>query len=60
MTQANQEVTGLMMRGEEQEVLVDITITPQGIPLGYNTIVQVHPLLENIRGGMEWMSYKEK
>ena len=60
MTQANKEVTCLMMRGEEKEVLADITITPQGIPLGDHTIVQVHPMSGNIRGGMGWMSYKEK
>jgi hypothetical protein len=34
MTQENQEVTCLMMIGKEQKVLADITITPQGIPLG--------------------------
>jgi hypothetical protein len=33
MTQENQEVTGLLMRGEEQKVLADITITPQGIKI---------------------------
>jgi hypothetical protein len=34
MAQANQEFTSLLMRKEEHEVLEDITITPQGIPLG--------------------------
>jgi hypothetical protein len=57
MTQVNQEVTGLMMRGEGKEVLGDITITPQGIPLGEHIVDQVHPLLGNIRG-LGWMSYK--
>jgi hypothetical protein len=38
MPKANQEVIGLTMRGEEQEVLEDITITPQGIPLGENIV----------------------
>jgi hypothetical protein len=33
VVQANQEVTGLLMRKEEQEVLEDITITPQDIPI---------------------------
>jgi hypothetical protein len=60
MAQANQEVTGLMIRGEEQEVLVEINITPQGIPLGEHTIVQVHPLSGNIRRGLGWMNCKEK
>jgi hypothetical protein len=60
MAQANQEVTCLMMRGEEQEVLEDITITPQDIQLGDNTVVQVHPLPGSIRGGLGWMRYKEK
>jgi hypothetical protein len=46
MTQENQEVTGLMMRGEEQEVLADITITPQGIPLGEHIVAQFHPYQE--------------
>jgi hypothetical protein len=32
------------MRDEEQEVLEDITITPQGIPLGEHIVAQVHPL----------------
>jgi hypothetical protein len=45
---------------EEQEVLEDITITPQGIPLGENIVAQVHPLSGSIRGGLGWMSYKEK
>jgi hypothetical protein len=48
------------MRGEEEEVLANITITPQGITLGEHIIVQVHPLLGSIRGGLGWMSYKEK
>jgi hypothetical protein len=52
LTQANQEVTGLLMRKEEQEVLADITITPQGIPLGEHTIAQVHPLSGSIRRGL--------
>jgi hypothetical protein len=53
MTQENQEVTGLMMRGEEQEVLADISMNPQGIPLGYHIVFQVHPLLGNIIGGLD-------
>jgi hypothetical protein len=32
----------------------------EGIPLGEHTIAQVHPLSRNLRGGMGWMSYKEK
>jgi hypothetical protein len=60
MTQANQEVTCLLMRKEEQEVLADITITPQGIPQGDNTVSQVHPLSESVRRGLGWMSYNDK
>jgi hypothetical protein len=52
MTQGNKEVTGLLMRKEEQEVLADITITPQGIPQGENTVAQVHPLSGSIRRGL--------
>ena len=44
MDQANQEVTGFLMRNEEQEVLVDITITPRGIPIREHTTTQVHPI----------------
>jgi hypothetical protein len=44
MAQENQKVMGLVMREEEQEVLVDITLTPQGIPLGENMVAQFHPL----------------
>jgi hypothetical protein len=43
-----------------KEVLEDITITPQGIPLRDHTVVQVHPLSGNIRGGLGWMRYREK
>jgi hypothetical protein len=41
-------------------VLEEITITPQGIPLGDKTIYKVLPLSENIRGGLGWMRYNEK
>jgi hypothetical protein len=47
------------MRKKEQEVLGDITITPQGIPIRGKTTTQVHPLLGSIRG-LGWMSYEEK
>jgi hypothetical protein len=60
VAQANQEVTGLLMRKEDQEVLANITITPQGITMGQHTTTQVHPLLGSIRRGMGWMSYEEK
>jgi hypothetical protein len=49
-----------MMRGEEEEVLEDITITPQGIELGEHIVVRVHPLSGNIRRGPRWMSYMDK
>jgi hypothetical protein len=49
-----------MRRGEDKEVLASITITPQGIHIGYHTLVQVHPLSRNIRRGLGWMSYREK
>jgi hypothetical protein len=48
-----------MMRKENQEVLEDITITPQGIPIRGNTTTQVHPLSGSIRV-MGWMNYEEK
>ena len=60
MAQENQEVTGLLMRKEEQEGSADINITPQGIPIGENTTNQVHPLSGSIRRGLGWMSYKDK
>jgi hypothetical protein len=44
------------MRGEEQEVLVDMTFIPQGIQLRENIEVQVHPLSGSIRKGLGWMS----
>jgi hypothetical protein len=47
MAQANQEVIGILMRKEDQGVLVDITITPQGIPIGENIAAQVHPLCQD-------------
>ena len=59
MVQANLEVTGLLMRKEEHEVLVDITITPQGIPIRGNTTSQVYPLSGSIRD-LGWMSYEDK
>jgi len=60
MTQANKEFTGLMLREEEQEVLENITITPQGIPIEENTISQFHSLPGSIRGSLGWMRYKDK
>jgi hypothetical protein len=59
VAQANQEATGLLMRKEEQEVLADITVTTQGIPIRGNIAAQVHPLSGSIRG-LGWMSYEEK
>jgi hypothetical protein len=49
-----------MMRREEQKVLTEITIIPQGISLGEHTVLQVHPLLGSIKGGLGWMRYKDK
>jgi hypothetical protein len=60
MAQANRKVIGLLMRKEDQGVLVDITITPQGIPIGENIVAQVHTLLGSIRRSLGWMSYKDK
>jgi hypothetical protein len=37
VAQVNHEVTGLLMRKKEQEVLEDITITPRGIPIREHT-----------------------
>ena len=42
MAKANQEVTGFLMRKEEQEVLPDVTITPRGIPIRMKIIGQIH------------------
>jgi hypothetical protein len=47
------------MRKEEKEVLEDITITPQGIPITWNTTNKVHPLSGSIRV-LGWMSYEVK
>jgi hypothetical protein len=52
MAQANQEVIGLLRRKEDQEVLEDIAIAPQGIPLGDNIVAQVLPLSGSIRRGL--------
>jgi len=60
LSRENQGVTSPMIRGEELEVLVGITITPQGIQLGEYVIVQVHPLSGRIRIILGWMSYREK
>jgi hypothetical protein len=60
MAQENQEVIGLLRRNQDQEVLADIIVTPQGIPIGENTISQVHPLSGSIIRGLGWMSCKEK
>jgi hypothetical protein len=59
VAQENQEVTGLLMRKEEQEVLEDIVITPRGISIREKTTTQFHPLSGSIRG-LGWMSYEEK
>jgi hypothetical protein len=58
--QASQEVAGLMMREEKQEVLTSITITHQSIHLGKHAVAQVHLLLERIRERLGWTSYKDK
>jgi hypothetical protein len=60
MTQANQEVTSLLMINEEQGVLEKITITPQEIPIGEHTLSQVHAISGSIRRGLGWMNYEEK
>jgi hypothetical protein len=60
VAQANQKVTGLLMRKEEQGVLVDITITPRGIPIEENTTSEVHPLSGSVKRGLGWMIYEEK
>jgi hypothetical protein len=44
MAQANQEVIDLLMRKEDQGVLANITISPQGIPIGERKKCPVHPL----------------
>jgi hypothetical protein len=48
------------MRKEEQGMLVDITITPQGIPIGENIIAQVHPLEGSIIIGLGWLNCEDK
>jgi hypothetical protein len=59
VAQANKEVTGLLMRKEDPEVLENITVTPRGIPIRENIQYHVHPLSGSIRG-MGRMSYEEK
>jgi hypothetical protein len=59
VAEENLEVTGLLMRKEEPEVLGEITITPQGIPIRGHTTAQVYPLSGSIRG-LGWMSYEDK
>jgi hypothetical protein len=59
VAQENQEITGLLMRKEEQEVLANITITPRGIPIRENTTDQVFPLSRSIRG-LGWIIYLDK
>jgi hypothetical protein len=60
MAQENMEVTGILMIKVEQEVIEDISITPQGIPIGDHTSTQVHPLFESFKKGLGWMRYEEK
>jgi hypothetical protein len=36
---SNQRITGPLMRKEEEEVVVDITSTPEGIPKRGHTVV---------------------
>jgi hypothetical protein len=50
----------MMRNKEKQEVLIGITLTHQTIHLGKRAIAQVHILLEIIRGGLGWTSYREK
>jgi SOS-response transcriptional repressor LexA len=59
VAQVNQEVIGLLMRKEEQEVLEDNIVTPRDISIREHTKNQVHPLSGSIRG-LGWMSYEEK
>jgi hypothetical protein len=49
----------LLMRKGEQEVFADITIIPQGILIGENTIAQFHIISISIRG-LGWMRYEDK
>jgi hypothetical protein len=59
VAQENQEVIGLLMRKEDPEVLVDIAITPRGIPIRRKKTYQFHPLSGSIKG-LRWMNYEEK
>jgi hypothetical protein len=53
---ANQEATGPLREKEDQGVIIDITVTPKGIPIGENTLYQVRPLSGSIIGGLGWMN----
>jgi hypothetical protein len=55
VTPVNQEVTGSLMRRENQGVLEDTIITPKGTPRGGHMVVQVHLLPKRI-GDLEWMN----
>jgi hypothetical protein len=55
----NQEVTGLLMRKEEKEVLAYITVTLRGIPIRGHTTTQIHPFSGSIRD-LGWMNYEDK
>jgi hypothetical protein len=60
MAQANHEAIGLLMRKEDQGVLVDIIITLQGIPIGEHTTTPIYPLSGILRTSLGWMNYEEK
>jgi hypothetical protein len=49
-----------MIKEDNLEVLIDITITHQGTQLEWNTTFQVHLLSERIGEGLEYMNYKDK
>jgi hypothetical protein len=60
MAQPNHEFIGLLMRKEDQGVLADITISPQGITIGEHPTTPIHPLSGSNRRGLGWMNWEEK
>jgi hypothetical protein len=60
MAQENQEVISLLTRKKDQGVLADITISPQGIPIGECPTTPVHPLSGSIIIGLGCMKCEEK
>ena len=55
MTQARQRVAGPLRGEEDRGVVADIIVAPQSILVRKHTVVQAHPLPENVED-LEWMN----